>query len=238
MSENELMPFPTDDGWQDAANETAGRLLRGTILLFADWIWTSGKNKTRMPDGTRFAALATVALWVRWENNKPVEHRVRQPGRALPDREELDHSDETLWELDRDGKPQDPWRNSRYVYLVKVDDAAAYTFCTSSGGGRSAVADLGDQITRMRTVYPDAQPIVELAAEAMLTKYGRKSKPLFKIIGWKTASGEPVERQITAQTAAETVYRSEIDDEIPFALAFFIISAVAWLIASGSTLIA
>jgi hypothetical protein len=29
-----------------------------------------------------------------------------------------------------------------------------------------------------------------------------------------------------------------MDDEIPFALAFFVVSAVAWLVAAGSTLIA
>jgi hypothetical protein len=32
--------------------------------------------------------------------------------------------------------------------------------------------------------------------------------------------------------------RDEMDDEVPFALAFFIISAVTWLVAGGSTLIA
>jgi hypothetical protein len=32
--------------------------------------------------------------------------------------------------------------------------------------------------------------------------------------------------------------RSDMDDEIPFALAFFVVGAVAWLVAGGSTLIA
>jgi hypothetical protein len=71
----------------------------------------------------------------------------------------------------------------------------------------------------MRTVHPDAVPIVELRAAEMPTKFGRKSKPVFKVVGWKSASGEapaPVERQITAQQAKKEVDQQEMDDSIPF----------------------
>jgi hypothetical protein len=72
----------------------------------------------------------------------------------------------------------------------------------------------------MRTVHPDAVPIVELRAAEMPTKFGRKSKPVFKVVGWKSASGgeapAPAERQITAKQASEEVYRHEMDDSIPF----------------------
>jgi hypothetical protein len=212
-------PPPANDGWNDAANEAAERTIRGTLLEFADWRWTSGKEATPVEDGTKLVALATAAMWVRWENGKPVEYRMREPGRRLPDREELGYDDQSEWEAGPSGEPQDPWRNTRLVYLVDPKTAEAYTFSTSSWGGRGAVTDLGDQITRMRTVHADAVPIVELRAAEMPTKYGRKSKPVFKIVAWRTAdtgATVPAERQITAQKAKQEVDDREIDDEIPF----------------------
>ena len=211
---------PANDGWGDAAAEASERMIRGTLLKFADWRWTTGKEATPVADGTKLVALATVAMWVRWEDKKPAEYRMREPGRRLPDREELGHTDESQWDKDLSGEPQDPWRNTRLVYLVDPSTAAAFTFSTSSWGGRGAVSDLGDQIARMRSVHADAVPVVELRAAEMPTKYGRKSKPVFKIVEWKTADAEqpaPVERQITIQKAKQEVARiNDMDDEIPF----------------------
>jgi hypothetical protein len=208
-----------NDGWGDAAAEASERMIRGTLLKFADWRWTTGKEATPIADGTKLVALATVAMWVRWEDKKPAEYRMRESGRRLPDREELGHNDESQWDKDLSGEPQDPWRNTRLVYLVNPSTAAAFTFSTSSWGGRGAVVDLGDQISRMRSVHADAVPIVELHAAEMPTKYGRKSRPVFKIVEWKTAdAGEPApaERQITAQEAKQTIDHHDMDDEIPF----------------------
>jgi hypothetical protein len=220
MSDNNLMPpLPANDGWDDAAAEAGERMIRGKILKFADWRWTLGKEGALVEAGTRLVALATVAMWVRWKDGKPVEYRVRQPGQRLPERDELGLDNENEWELGRDGKPQDPWQNTRLVFLTDPDTAEAFTFSTSSFGGRGAVADLGDQIARIRTVHPDAVPIVELRAVEMPTKHGRKSKPVFKIVGWKSADEEaraPVERQITAKEAEKEVAHHEMDDEIPF----------------------
>jgi hypothetical protein len=211
---------PANDGWGDAAAEASERMIRGTLLKFADWRWTTGKEATPVADGTKLVALATVAMWVRWESGKPAEYRMRESGRRLPDREELGHNDESQWDKDLSGEPQDPWRNTRLVYLVDPNTAAAFTFSTSSWGGRGAVSDLGDQIARMRSVHADAVPIVELRSAEMPTKYGRKSKPMFKIVEWKTADAEqpaPVERQITMQKAKQEVARiNDMDDEVPF----------------------
>lgn len=211
--------LPANDGWGDAANEAAEQTIRGTLLKFADWRWTAGKEATPIPDGTKLVALATAAGWVRWQDAKPVEYRMREPGRRLPEREELGYDDQGDWEAGPDGEPKDPWANTRWVYLVDPQTAEAFTFTTSSWGGRNAVATLGDQIARMRSVHADAVPIVELRAAEMPTKFGRKSKPIFKIVGWKSAGGEasaPVERQISAQAAKKEIDQHEMDDEIPW----------------------
>ena len=219
--QNETLPIPAgNDGWNDAASEAAERTIRGTLLKFADWRWTAGKEATPVEDGTKLVAMATAAMWVRWEDSKPVEYIERQPGRRLPEREELSHQDKSEWEEGFDNEPKDPWQNTRLVYLVDPHTAEAFTFSTTTWGGRGAVSDLGDQIARMRSVHPDAVPIVELRAAKMPTKRGPKSKPVFKVAGWKSASGgeapAPVERQITAKQAKAEVDQREMDDEIPY----------------------
>src|SRR5262245_33240628 len=210
-----------DDGWADAASEAAERTIRGTLLKFSDWKWYAGKEATEVEIGTRLVALATNAGWVRWENSKPVEYRMRQSGRRLPEREELGYLDKSEWEVGPAGEPKDCWQNTRWVYLVDPRTAEAFTFTTSSWGGRGATADLGDQSARMRSVHPQAVPIVELRAAEKPTKHGRKSRPVFKVVGWRAASSSgapaPVERQISTQEAKREVDAHEMDDEIPYA---------------------
>jgi hypothetical protein len=189
--QNEMSNLPakkvdTGDGWGDAAAESAERIIKGTLLKFAEWNWTKGKEGTKVEEGTTLVAIDTAAGQVKWADGKPVEYRMRQPGRRLPDREELGDLDEEDWEFGPDGKSKkDPWQNTRFVYLVDPVSAEAFTFSTSSWGGRGAVADLADQIQRVRYARPGAVPVVELRAAPMLTKYGKKSKPWFKVVDWR-----------------------------------------------------
>jgi hypothetical protein len=238
---NHLIPqdYPADDGWNDAADEASERMIRGSLLKFADWRWTTGKEGTRVPDGTRLVALATAAAWNRWEDGKIAETRVRRPGERMPEREDLGYTDEDQWETNVNDEAQDPWANTRYVYLVDLTPAAeVYTFATSSWGGREAVVELGDAIQRMRKARPDACPIVELQAKEKPTKYGKKSRPVLRVVGWKTASDEGssgaidgpegtggggkaaiVERLMPAaevRQAERQVRDQEIDEDIPF----------------------
>jgi hypothetical protein len=223
--------LPTNDGWDDAAREAGERQIQGTLLKFADWRWTAGREARVLEHGTRLVALATAAGWVRWENGKPAEYRMREKGRRLPEREELGHTDQSEWEQNFRGEATDPWQSTRFVQLIDPATAEAYTFSTSSWGGRSAVADLGDQIMRMRTAHPGAVPIVELQAAEMATKFGRKSKPVFKVVGWKRGGDDdgalPTEGpQPTQAKRAQALLDSddleppsrqrEMDDSIPF----------------------
>jgi hypothetical protein len=47
------------------------------------------------------------------------------------------------------------------------------------------VSDLAGQIQRVRQARPGAVPLVELHAAPMQTKFGKKSKPFFKIVEWR-----------------------------------------------------
>ena len=64
----------------------------------------------------------------------------------------------------------------------------------------------------MRCARPGAVPVVALDVAPMTTKYGRKSKPVLRIVGWKgSAEGEP--RQLITKPPGS---RGDMDDEIPF----------------------
>jgi hypothetical protein len=147
-------------------------------------------------------------------------------GKKLPDRDELSDPEGCgTWETGPDGKPKDPWQNTRFVYLVDPVSAEAYTFSTPSWGGRQAVNDLAEQIQRMRYRRPGASPLVELRAEPWMTKFGRKSKPFFKVIGWRGDGAGVIDQHgggprngypTPAVVEASTTTSRSIDDEIAF----------------------
>jgi hypothetical protein len=178
-------------------------------LLYADWHWTIGKEKTELASGKRLLALATAAAWMRWWDGKPTLLILRQPGKPLSDREELGEHDRTVWQKGPDGQPRDPLQSTRYLYLADPQTEEAYTFATRSSGGHAAISTLADQVQSRRYFHPHAVPIVELGAAPMQTRYGRKSKPVLQVVGWM--HDEPLEpaKQAAARAA-------DMDDECPF----------------------
>jgi hypothetical protein len=210
-----------NDGWEDAANDASARIIRGAILKFSDGQWTTGREGTVVERGTKLVALGTTAAWVKWWDNKPVEYKLRVAGQRMLDREELGDDEEGEWQAGPGGGLRDPWQNTRFVYLVDPLTAEAYTFSTASWSGRSAVIDLGDQIARMRLAHPGAVPVVALESAPHLTKYGRKTKPVFKVVGWRkggSVEDEPQPLQIEHQSKPATKHpvADALDDQIPW----------------------
>ena len=81
----------------------------------------------------------------------------------------------------------DPWQNS-----ARIADRphSADTPRTASAGGRSAVDDLKYAVRNARRLRPGVVPVVSLEWQVMDTKYGRKSKPYFKIVDWSIPGAE------------------------------------------------
>jgi len=126
------LPAASDNGWEDTASELDSQFIRGTLLKFADWRWTKGKDGDELEKGTQLVALGTTAAWVKWHDNKPVQYLKREPGTKLPERDEMSDRDQSLWQLGPDGKPRDPWQNTRFVYLLDPVSCEMLTFSTSS----------------------------------------------------------------------------------------------------------
>jgi hypothetical protein len=143
---NTLIPtnkFVTD-GWDDAADENSGRVIKGELLKFSDWNWSRGKEGVKVEEGKTLVAVGLTSAWVRWAGGKPAEYKLKEPHRRLPDRNDLGDLDEREWEAGPDGKARDPWQNTRFVYLIDPLTAEAFTFSTSSWGGRGAVRGKAD----------------------------------------------------------------------------------------------
>lgn len=213
---SELTIYDPSDGWDDAAKDRQKTVIRGAILKFADWRWTYGQEGTVLKDGTRLLATGTAHGWVKWVDGKPDTYRMRVPGEQLPEREELGDMNPGEWEPGFDDAPKDPWQETRFVYLLG-ENAEAYTFTTSSWGGRTAVIDLGDQIARMRFAKKGAIPIIELHAAEMKTRFGKKSKPVLKVVDWRAPDGGTLpEATPRPAITREPPRGGAMNDEIPF----------------------
>jgi hypothetical protein len=138
-----------------------------------------------LPANTSLVAVDVTTTWVKWQNDKPIEHRITRPGQLHPDRDELPDLDKTMWQRGLNGEPADPWRDTRYLRLIDPRTGQDYTFVTDTYGGRKAVGDLKSQISNVRFAYSGAVPVVQLGSTMMKTAFGLKPRPEFKVVGWR-----------------------------------------------------
>ena len=107
------------------------------------------------------------------------------------ERTELGHNDKTLWEVDNNGEPRDPWQHGLYLPMVTFDGENVYTFTSSSDGGRRrAVAPLAREYGHHIRQHPDELPVVRLEHDSYLhadRKIGRVKFPLFPTDRWVKA---------------------------------------------------
>jgi hypothetical protein len=196
---------PDSGGWNSPIDDdTSGRQIEGALLRFDNKQWSTGKEKTPIPNGKEYVALGIKVGWKRWENGKPVEF-VSAINGHYPKRDELGHDDESKWESGPDGEPSDPWQNSREVLLMDPHTCTALTFCTASAGGRSAVDDLKNAVRNARRLRPGVVPLISLESQAMPTRFGMKSKPYLKVVDWSIPGAE-----VTALAPPD-----DLNDKIP-----------------------
>jgi hypothetical protein len=210
-----------DDGF--AVSERSGtNLLKGIMIKFADSTFKANKTETlqQAPQGPALVVVGVITAWVHWKAGRPVEHKITQSGQTHPWRDDLGDDDRTDWELGIGGLPSDPWRDTRYVYLINLRSGKTYTFVTDTVGGRQAVGELKDAIVTVRQAQPNALPVVQLATTTMKTRYGVKPRPDFKIVDWRggtPATPAQAQQQIEQQAGAkEDAPFDNAIDEIPW----------------------
>jgi hypothetical protein len=212
---NDLVP--TDGDGFDVAEPRTG-FITGSLLKFIDRDYFANKVE-KLPEGTTLVATGTVTAWVKWQDGNP-EHRITHAGQAHPQRDDLPDQDESLWEIDEKftGKPRDPWRDARYVYLIDPRTGRDFTFVCDTKGGRAAVGDLKNAIANVRRARAGVVPLVKLAWKMMSTQFGPRPRPVFEVVEWRGGgSNDEPPRPIEPDKRGAIEHRKEeFEDEIPF----------------------
>ena len=168
--------------FENYADSVDNQMLLGPILKFTKGDYLIGRDAEECPESELVALMhGLMHGWVRWDDNVPVEHIMGSlmEGFAPPALETLGHRDKSLWELDSNGEPRDPWQKSVYLPMVSVNGEAVYTFATSSDGGRSrAIAPLCREYGNHMRQYPEELPVIGLEQDSYLhsdRKIGRQA---------------------------------------------------------------
>ncbi len=172
--------FSVNDG-------TSVSMIEGQMIKFVDGNFFA--DKVKLPADTTLVVVDMVTAWVHWQAGKPIDHRITQPGIPHPEREELPDQDKGKWSPGLGGAPEDPWKDTRYVFMIDPKSGADFTFVSDSFGGRKAVRVLRKQIENVRTEHPAAKPVVQLRSKPMSTKFGMKVRPSFDVIDWRRGPG-------------------------------------------------
>jgi hypothetical protein len=124
--------------------------------------------------------------------------------------DELDDTDEILWEKGPGDQPTDPWTQQSYLPLEDAESGEILTFVSGSVGGRGAVSRLAAQAARQMVMM--GLPIVELGVESYKHKnFGKIDKPNFSIVGWTNPNPKP---EVVQLVAAKN--HDEFSDDVPF----------------------
>jgi hypothetical protein len=174
--------------FETLAEQSSNQLWFGELLKFQKGDWVTGPNNEECTESELVAIMPGLMTgWIRWEDHFPVEHKMGlvQEGFVPPALETLSHRDKDLWEVDDNGKPQDPWQDSRYLPMISVNGERIYTFATSTDGGRRlGIAPLSGEYGARIKEHPYDLPVVGLSLDSYQhsnRSYGRIKYPVFPI---------------------------------------------------------
>jgi hypothetical protein len=191
--------------------------ITGTLIKFNKGDWVDGENELLDENMELVANMDQLMVgWIKWEDQRPVE-QIMGPvaeGYQPQRRNELGDLDQNEWEVDNEGRPQDPWQFSNYIVMKEPGQDASednlYTFATSSKGGLGALGALcRDYGKEIRGIHADDYPIVALGTDSYMHRvYGRTKIPTLTVIGW-----EPKEQFEAVASVARTPAREEPEPE-------------------------
>jgi len=206
----------------DDDGEFDGRLIQGGRAKWVDKVWTLDGVILNPQD--RFLVMETGFSLQRFVDDKP-EVIFKEPGKSLPNPDLLNMAIPVAeWPIGKySGKPEGPWKLVGWAQLLRMHDAARFTFVNSTWGARRCVSSIQKRIRDMCTLrgHP-VHPIVQLVSVPLnLKKYPGRFGPEFEVEGWLRLDGGEPERieppKPTPQLSkpAETLDR-DLNDALPF----------------------
>lgn len=196
--------------FQSYGDQASQKTIVGKLLKFNKGDYLAGEDEDEIDEGTQLVANMDELMvgWIRWSDKRPTDQimgRVSE-GYQPQRRNELGDEDKGKWEVDAQGREQDPWSFSNYLLLKAVDGEDIFTFTTASKGGLNAIGELCKGYGKLMRQKPDEFPIIELGTDSYTHKeYGRVKTPKFKIVGWapKAAFAEALEAETGTETATD-----------------------------------
>jgi hypothetical protein len=170
----------------EALDAAIGSDIDGEPLRFKDGVFLQGFDKIEVEMGTVFRIAPTSVQdgFMRWENGKPVDWKLREwfkPGQLPIYRDTLGDMDESQWP---DGK--DPWA---YTLLLAMKDAEGvlFKFSTSGVSAANSVKRTLREWRRERDKHPGLVPVVALGSSSYVHKVHKSTVrfPTFEIVGWE-----------------------------------------------------
>jgi hypothetical protein len=168
----------------------------GVMVKFDKVGYFKGRSRESYPlyKRLRFINLRDAWCYLRDQNSDPERTIWRNADGYLPDRKDLGELDQSQWPVSSfNGKPEDPYKHSYFIYLYDPEIGEFVTFVTQSGGGERAVLELASRVKAYNKTCPGAFPIIELQANTWDTKQFKQiAKPHFPIAAWVDAEGRPL----------------------------------------------
>jgi hypothetical protein len=225
MNEDNRLPVifgDDDDNYSD-------RLLQGGRAKWVDKAWTMDGTPPREED--RFLVTGTGFALQRWLDGLP-EIIAKEPGKPLPKAEDLNNAiPREEWPIGKfSGKPEGPWKEIAFAYLLRVRDAARYTHINSTWGTTICVRSIRNRMRDMSALRGACvYPIVQLTSAPMISKkFPGRFRPELEVLEWRQLGGkQPAQIEspksgaggATAQIGKPVepvTIQEELDDEIPF----------------------
>ena len=204
----------------DAIDEAIGSDIDGDPLRFKDGRFIRGFDKIEVEEGTtlRIAPTSVQDGYVKWEDGKPVDWRLRE----WINRNHLPVFRDTLPDAHKIGQSDDPWTYTLLIAL-RDDDGVQLKFSTGSVGGANAVRKALREWRRLRDKHPNKVPVVALGSGSYEHKVHRTeiAFPVFTIVDWDywdeadRASAAALPSWATADDP-RTQIQDELEDEIPY----------------------
>jgi hypothetical protein len=203
-----------NEGGFDVA-ERSGSFISGGMIKYHNHVFTLNKTEP-MPLGTILLVIRAVTAWVRWWDQRPTEHRVTHSGQVHPQADDMPDRDEALWQLGLNGERADPWKDTRYVYLIDPQTGRDFTFITDSSGGRQAVGELKSAIRTVHIVRPGAIAVIKLGTGTFKSpKFGLVPRPVFEILEYRGGEQQEAPAQLSLPMVESPSLAEEMNDKIP-----------------------
>jgi hypothetical protein len=196
-TEKNVEPVVRGDGFDDADDNVAARLIQGTFIKCVDGNW-SDRDGVKPPDRP-LLALDTLTVIQHWKDGQSIDEDtiVKQQGKPFPDVGELNKKIPVKeWEEGING-PRPPWQQQLVVYLLDEETAGKFTFASGTVGAGIAVSALKDAVYWKRQLNGvKCYAVVALQNRPFKTRFGQKLRPHFNIVGWRSFDEAPPVKQL------------------------------------------